>query len=994
MPRLSRLAGVFITAWVTVCALDANTGNSRNPNAPAGKLQSDRKKLQNAPKADYQELGRRAEAFANEGSSLRQLQTEESLNAAITKFQRSTRLFKAAHLYGKAAESSLQSGEIYFTLSQYQDALGSYRAALKAAAHSPELTCLALSGMARTYAFIGQSSMADNYSNQALSHCNSLSDPKLQAEGLESRGEFLYNAGQGSKSMEFFSRAQILFKEARDESRQADSLLMSAFSRFHNNHGEALQFAAEALRLWSAGKNDYGVAQVRAALGTFATATDEFETAQCNFERALPVFQQFGDKDHEASVLNGMGRTNRKTGDLKASLENYTHAVAAFSKAGDKLGIVEAITGMGHALTAMHQDEKLLPLYERKLQLARETGNIGQEASALADMADVYKKEQQYARAEKLYKRARSTYQAGGLEYGVGDVLMRLARLQVERGDELQAISLLKDALARKEKTEQAEDIARINFELAEIYLLLNRMEDARASIEQTIKIIESQRLKIASFDSRAAYFSSVHRYYALYVHILMLLDQKYPGQGFAALAFEASEKSKVRALLDLLNASGKDSPCNDLLRKQLEVGASAAANSVNPEPAAVPPVLSLKQIQDELLDSETVLLEFMIGEKESYIWVADSRQIIAHNLRQPAKTRKMVQRFREVLTAREPRPGEISLDEYHKRVRRADAAYPRISLELSQLLLKQADLSRAKRLLIVPDGFLQYMPFSALPFPEDDKGNSFLINRCEIVVLPSASALNGLRKAAAKRDPATSTAVIIADPVVERDDDRVAHAHKRTRENVQQHPAALNMALRDAGEPQHISRLLGSRTEAEVIRQTLGQDVRVALGFDASRQFVLGGGLEHYRIIHFATHGIIDGLHPEMSGLILSLVNEKGQTQDGYLRLGDIYKLNLSADLVVLSACNSALGKDLESEGVIGLPRGFLYAGGRSVIASLWKVDDHAAAEFMKGFYAHIHRGENPSAAIRGAQFDMSQGSRWREPFYWAAFVLQGDYK
>jgi CHAT domain-containing protein len=169
---------------------------------------------------------------------------------------------------------------------------------------------------------------------------------------------------------------------------------------------------------------------------------------------------------------------------------------------------------------------------------------------------------------------------------------------------------------------------------------------------------------------------------------------------------------------------------------------------------------------------------------------------------------------------------------------------------------------------------------------------------------------------------------------------------------------------------------------------------VLVAEGFDASKTFVLQGALKPYRYIHFATHGIIDSRHPEMSGLILSLFNKKGGQQDGYLRLGEIYNLKLSADLVVLSGCNSALGKDLDSEGIIGLPRGLLHAGARSVIASLWKVDDDAAAEFMRGLYARIEHGESPTSALRGAQIEMSLGNRWRAPFYWAAFVLQGDYK
>jgi CHAT domain-containing protein len=146
--------------------------------------------------------------------------------------------------------------------------------------------------------------------------------------------------------------------------------------------------------------------------------------------------------------------------------------------------------------------------------------------------------------------------------------------------------------------------------------------------------------------------------------------------------------------------------------------------------------------------------------------------------------------------------------------------------------------------------------------------------------------------------------------------------------------------------------------------------------------------------VIHFATHGIVDTRHPEMSGLILSLVNTRGEHLDGYLRLSDIYNLKLSADLVVLSSCESALGKDLESEGTIGLPRGFLYAGARSVIASLWKVDDEATAILMKALYSRMQQGESPSRALHGAQLDVSREERFADPYFWAGFVLEGDYK
>src|SRR5260221_7806421 len=167
-----------------------------------------------------------------------------------------------------------------------------------------------------------------------------------------------------------------------------------------------------------------------------------------------------------------------------------------------------------------------------------------------------------------------------------------------------------------------------------------------------------------------------------------------------------------------------------------------------------------------------------------------------------------------------------------------------------------------------------------------------------------------------------------------------------------------------------YIPRLMGTRQEAAAILQILGQKaVFLASDFDATRDRFLKEDIGSYRILHIATHGIIDIQPPEMSGLILSLISKEGRTKDGYVRLGDIYPLKLSADLVILSACDSALGRDLDSEGIIGLPRGFLYAGARSVIASLWKVDDQATATLMAGLYRRMHQGETPAAAFPGGQ-------------------------
>jgi CHAT domain-containing protein len=990
------LAGLFSAFSVPVRMPEVLPVQLQKAGAPAAGMRVKTRKLSGVRKSESERvrLRQKAEAAAAEAIALRQKQIEKELKAAILSFQKSAEFFEAARLNGNAADAILQAGEIYFTLSRYDKALGFYRRARRLDPRNPELVCRVLGHMARTFATKGESPSANNYSSQALTQCSTIPNLKLQAEAFESRGEALWYSGKGIASVEFFERARELSKKASDPGGEARAVLMLAYAHFHDQHAEALRLAEEALELWFQQEDRHGVAEAHAAFGIFAATTGEFETAQCNFQQSLPVFHSMGDKDNEGIALNMVGYVARETGDAEASLKNYSIARTLLAGVQDDLGEVEAITGMGKSLSAMRQYQRLLPLYKIKLNIAHRTGNVGHEASALADLGAVYELEHQYGKAKSFYWQALAVYKSAQHEYGVGDVLVRLAILSSKQGKAPEAIHFLEDARSLKEKTGQVGEVARINYELAIIYRRLGSLQDARSAIQKTIDIIETQRLKIADFDSRASYFSSVHKYYALYIQILMLLDRQDPGLGLAQLALEASEKSKVRALLDLLNASKEDSPCRELLQRQhapLDAAKVYTAEKQDEFPA--PPVLNLKQIQAEI-GNDTALLEYVLGDEKSYVWYVDSNRVTAYELPRADKIRKLVREFRNALTARQPRPNENSLKKYKERVRQADLVYRKLAERLSQMLLGSMELAPAKRLLIVPDGPLQYVPFSALPLAPTGKNNNFLMSDHEVVFLPSVSALNALRKAGEKKPPATHTGVILADPVVERDDSRVTHVNNAGRNKSQEQPPSLSRAWRDSQGSPRIIRLPGSRQEAQGIQEILKPDVLVALDFNANRENILHGALEQFRYVHFATHGIIDVSHPEMSGLVLSLVNEQGHFQDGYLRLGDIYKLKLSADLVVLSACNSALGKDLESEGIIGLPRGFLYAGSKSVIASLWKVDDDAAADFMKGLYVRIKQGESPSSALRGVQLEMAQGHRWSEPFYWAAFTLQGDYK
>jgi len=345
------------------------------------------------------------------------------------------------------------------------------------------------------------------------------------------------------------------------------------------------------------------------------------------------------------------------------------------------------------------------------------------------------------------------------------------------------------------------------------------------------------------------------------------------------------------------------------------------------------------------------------------------------------------------------------------------------VATRLAQMLLAPVvNQLGGKRLVIVADGALQFIPFAALPIPaapgENNAPASYrpLITGHEIVSLPSASTLAVLRREMNDRKPASKTIAILADPVFTLNDARFAPAvaarNKRTTpsrktsalaEQPEQRGLALAVAQQAAtgsgvirANSQPIPRLPGTRREAERILSLVPDAGRMhVLDFAANRAAVADSGLGEYRYVHFATHGFIDSQHPELSGILLSMYDQKGEPQDGFLRAHEVFNLKLSAELVTLSACQTGLGKEIRGEGLVGLTRGFMYAGTPRVVVSLWSVSDEGTAELMSRFYREmLKEGKRPAAALRAAQIALLNDQKFASPFYWAAFTLQGEWR
>jgi CHAT domain-containing protein len=252
-------------------------------------------------------------------------------------------------------------------------------------------------------------------------------------------------------------------------------------------------------------------------------------------------------------------------------------------------------------------------------------------------------------------------------------------------------------------------------------------------------------------------------------------------------------------------------------------------------------------------------------------------------------------------------------------------------------------------------------------------------------------------RQVLANREPAPKTLAVIADPVFSTNDPRVkkggdapdAQVSTRSLEHL---PAGTT----GKGGQVSIPRLPFTRWEADQILAVArnGSNLK-ALDFRANRSIATGGELSKYRYVHFATHGYLDTTRAGLSAIVLSLYDEQGKPQDGFLRTHDLYNLKLPAELVVLSACETGLGKDVQGEGLVGLTRGFMYAGARRVIVSLWNVNDKATASLMQRLYAGMLRnGKTPAAALRAAQIEMLRTGQWQSPYYWAPFVMQGEWR
>jgi CHAT domain-containing protein/tetratricopeptide (TPR) repeat protein len=601
-------------------------------------------------------------------------------------------------------------------------------------------------------------------------------------------------------------------------------------------------------------------------------------------------------------------------------------------------------------------------------------------------------------------------------------------------GDMASALKYARAALDLSTKAGNRQLSADMLLIIAKCQMAASEADAARESAGKLLDAVEQVRAAVLNNELRASYFAKIGAYYDFVIRLLMESDLKQPHAGFAAKALETSERARARLFLEQLNEGRADIKAGvepEVLRRKAVLERSLAAKAGfetdllarphspaqaeeaarqvrmisaelhnveadirthSPRYAALtqPRLLTVEEIQSRVLDPETVLLEYWLGDRKSYVWAVSTDHVQSFELPPRTVVNSRAREFYDLLTARSRSVVETA-EQRRKRLDAADAKLRTTGAALSHLLLGPAvDAIRGKRLAVVRSEVLQLVPFAALPDPQ--YADLPLVAKHEVVALPSASVLAEIRELTKGRPQPRELVAVLADPVFDAADPRV-----RLGVNTPSTPPPLIAALERSGMAATLMhRLPSSRAEANAIAKVAppGSAWKI-LDFDASRTAATNPKLAEYRFVHFASHAVVNSDLPELSGIVLSLVDQHGAAQNGFLRLQDVYNLNLPAELVALSACQTALGKDVPGEGLIGLSRGFLYAGAKRVASSLWKVDDAATARLMESFYRDIFRsGLSPVAALRQAQIEMSRQPLWRSPYYWAAFELQGEWR
>jgi CHAT domain-containing protein/tetratricopeptide (TPR) repeat protein len=859
-------------------------------------------------------------------------------------------------------------GNGFFYQGLFTQALEPYQKGLKYAeeANDPAILCYSLQVLAKTLAGVGKTDQAIQYFLQAIKIADQTGYKTILPRIHSGIADAYMDQGMYERATQHFRHA---LQAAEDAGSKVDMAMVL------NNLGnlywtqrffdQALSYYHQSLSIAEELRHQRGVAILLSNLGALYSAEGLPEQALTYHLRALQMQEQIGDRYSMTSSLNNIGVVYANQKQYDRAIEYYQRALKITEEIGDKSGVTLVSKNLGNALLGQGEYQEAEKYFKRSLSLATEINYkefIGFSAEAIGN---VYLKLHKLSQATEYFQKALLVGEEITSPLLIWSAHYGLAKSNQEMGDDQKSLQ----------------------------------------SYQAAIDEIEKVRSRTSSEESKSGFLARNLEVYEDLIALLIELDKKYPDRNYDAQAYGYSERAKARALLDTLEEfrSGiRKGLSEEQQRKEIVIlqkvstlqsqlwGESDDAKQLeakkklqdaemeldrfivdlrlkNPEYTELkyPEPYDLKKAQKQI-DVNTAVLQYFVGERHSYIFAIDAKELQIAPLPPKAQLEKSVRKYLERIS----KPPRTSLAVDTNRLQRE---FEQQSQALFGQLIApvQKTLAGKQNLLLILDDALHYVPFETILMDRD----RLIIESFRIAYAPSITIWANLKVKSKEQN--SKQFIAFGDPILPSDSSE-SHGSEGSRFS-------------------DLRRLRYAREEVEGIASLYPQNaLKIYLGEDATESKFKVKEISDYKMIHFATHAMIDEEIPRRSIVILSADAKEGA--DGVLQMHEIWNLNLNAELVVLSACQTGLGKLVSGEGMISLMRAFFYAGAKNVVVSLWNVDDKSTADLMKSFYIHMKNGKSQSESLRQAKLDMIRTAKsgsgyaaYKDPYYWAPFVLVG---
>jgi len=928
----------------------------------------------------------------------------------------------------EALDSLLADGEAEYQKGLYDEALKTFKTCLdfarKAEDVRSEVNCLCKIGL--VYWNIGR--MEDYFSS--LTQTVSLAR-KLQWESLiQDGGDFFeifksYTEGKELRAESRYEESLRSFVKAVELSRQKGSLEHElkccrqlsltywALFRLPEFYATTLRALDIARTLQHRREEAKGLINI----GLYYQKIEDYSKALIHYKQALEIARKIGDKSDESASLNNIGILYRRIGDFDRSLDHLKQALALDIELENEVFISQDLNNIGttfrlNSLSTGNRKllEESLSFYLESLKMARNARDVKTEIEVLNNIGVVHSFAEDFDRALQCFHTALELTEGFPYMEARCMVLNNIAGLYLKMGVYREAEKIYKEAIEMGLLIERGYILWEAFYGLGQSYEREDRAALALDCYAQALTYVDQIRSRISLDAFKAGFARDKIKIYESFINLLYTSGRGSASPALTSEIFHVIERAKARAFLESLGESRVDvfrqlgpelvqrereitsliSQCvhglsepdlsgdqRQKLRNRMRQAEEeylmllARIRTENPNVFSLlePEPSRLESVQSDLLDDRTAIVEYFLGEEASFGLVINNTRAEIFPLPCREAVVNMLRAYLKILS--EPPAGQF----------RGRPAARR----LYDVFFAPADNvlpSTIENLIIIPDGILYYLPFETLVSTGERKSEEgkYLIQRFSMAYAPSCSSLYALLKRE-KGDSKPLSFLAFGSPSLDTS------------------PAGVRDPLLPCGVSEELYINQGfkmvplpySGKEARKIARLFDRDHRrVLLGGEASEEAIKNLPLQDYTIIHFACHGFLDEQSPFRSALVLS--QDKKSQEDGFLQVREIYSLRVAAEMVVLSACQTAKGTMESAEGILGLPRIFFYTGARTVLTSLWRIQDRTTASFMTRFYKNLVNGHPKAYALRLAKLEMIQ-SRFSHPFFWAAYVLNGDF-